>query len=243
MKVGLVKSYLFRDAKDLSKLGIRFWPRLSIGQKVGNVAARFERFSQHPNKAFMPLGAYSYSHSVFPASHIGRYCSIAARVTVMGDSHPHTWVTTSPITYKPRRRKSFGITGDNLGLSYDETPKPVTIGNDVWIGSDVLLKDGIHIGDGAVVAAGSVVTKDVAAYTIVGGNPATTIRPRFDDDVIADLMDLQWWQYKYDDLQLLNFSDPKDFVRSFPDTADLEVLPDQRFDIFEHIENIEHIAD
>ena len=37
---------------------------------------------------------------------------------------------------------------------------------------------GVRIGKGAVVAAGAVVTKDVAPYAIVGGNPARFLRFR-----------------------------------------------------------------
>ena len=33
--------------------------------------------------------------------------------------------------------------------------------------------------DGAIIAAKSVVTRDVAPYTIVGGNPANKIKERF----------------------------------------------------------------
>jgi acetyltransferase-like isoleucine patch superfamily enzyme len=36
----------------------------------------------------------------------------------------------------------------------------------------------VHISRGAVIAAGAVVTKDVAPYAIVGGNPAKFIRER-----------------------------------------------------------------
>jgi acetyltransferase-like isoleucine patch superfamily enzyme len=35
---------------------------------------------------------------------------------------------------------------------------------------------GVTIGEGAIVAAGAVVTKDVAPYTVVAGNPARKIR-------------------------------------------------------------------
>ena len=45
------------------------------------------------------------------------------------------------------------------------------IGNNVSIGSNVTILP-VRIGDGAVIGAGSVVTKDVAANTIVKGNPA-----------------------------------------------------------------------
>lgn len=53
---------------------------------------------------------------------------------------------------------------------------PVCIGNNVWIGSNVTVLPGITIGDWAVIAAGAVVTKDVEAYTVVGGVPAKLIK-------------------------------------------------------------------
>lgn len=53
---------------------------------------------------------------------------------------------------------------------------PVHIGNDVWIGSNVTVLPGVTIGDCAVIAAGAVVTKDVEAYTVVGGVPAKLIK-------------------------------------------------------------------
>lgn len=56
--------------------------------------------------------------------------------------------------------------------------KAVSIGNDVWLGANVIVLPGRTIGDGAIVGAGSVVTKDVAAYTVVAGNPAKLVRVR-----------------------------------------------------------------
>lgn len=58
---------------------------------------------------------------------------------------------------------------------------PVTIGDRVWIGYRALVLPGVTIGEGAVIAAGAVVTRDVAPYTIVGGNPAREIGTRSRD--------------------------------------------------------------
>lgn len=57
---------------------------------------------------------------------------------------------------------------------------PVTIGQDVWIGANAIVVAGVNIGDGAVIGAGSIVTKDVAAFSIVAGNPARFIRSRIE---------------------------------------------------------------
>lgn len=56
--------------------------------------------------------------------------------------------------------------------------KDIVIEDDVWIGSKVIILPGVTVGKGSVVGAGAVVTKDVAPYTIVAGNPAKVIRKR-----------------------------------------------------------------
>jgi acetyltransferase-like isoleucine patch superfamily enzyme len=54
--------------------------------------------------------------------------------------------------------------------------KPIKICSNAWIGMNCTILKGVTIGEGAIVGAGSVVTKDVAAWTIVGGNPAKIIK-------------------------------------------------------------------
>jgi maltose O-acetyltransferase len=53
--------------------------------------------------------------------------------------------------------------------------EPVIIEEDTYIGGSVTIRYGVTIGFRSVVAAGSVVTKDVAAFSVVGGNPARVI--------------------------------------------------------------------
>lgn len=59
---------------------------------------------------------------------------------------------------------------------------PVRICSKAWIGFGSIVLPGITIGEGAVVGAGSVVTRDVAPWTVVAGNPARTIREIADDE-------------------------------------------------------------
>lgn len=54
--------------------------------------------------------------------------------------------------------------------------RPVTIGHDVWIGGGTVILPGVTVGDCSVIGAGSVVTRDVAPFTVVAGNPARVIR-------------------------------------------------------------------
>jgi acetyltransferase-like isoleucine patch superfamily enzyme len=77
---------------------------------------------------------------------------------------PNVSLITSGHPIEPQRRRD-GVTA-----------APIKIGKNVWIAANVTVIGGVTIGDNAVVAAGSVVTKDVAANTLVGGNPARVIR-------------------------------------------------------------------
>lgn len=52
----------------------------------------------------------------------------------------------------------------------------VTIKKNAWIGMNATICPGVTIGEYAVVGAGAVVTKDVPAYSVVGGVPAKVIR-------------------------------------------------------------------
>ena len=69
------------------------------------------------------------------------------------------------------------------------------VGNDVWIGYEAIILAGVTIGDGAIIGSRAIVTKDVPPYTIVGGLPAKPIRKRFDEETIARLEALRWWDW------------------------------------------------
>lgn len=119
---------------------------------------------------------------------IGSFCSIANGVIIGGEMHPINWVSTSPVFYEGR---------DSVKTKFSEHKREkglkTIIGHDVWIGQNSLIKQGIKIGNGAVIGMGSVVTKDVAPYSIVGGNPSKLIKIRFNDEIIHYLEEYKWW--------------------------------------------------
>lgn len=55
---------------------------------------------------------------------------------------------------------------------------PTVIQRGASIGSNATILCGVTIGKGALIGAGAVVTKDVAPYSIVAGNPARVIGQR-----------------------------------------------------------------
>lgn len=55
---------------------------------------------------------------------------------------------------------------------------PIVVEGQAWVAADAFVGPGVTIGEGAVVGARTVVTHDVAAWSVVAGNPAVTIKER-----------------------------------------------------------------
>lgn len=72
----------------------------------------------------------------------------------------------------------FTLEHDPQDPGFGVTGGPVTVGDYAYVATRATILPGVTIGEGAVVAAGAVVTKDVPAYTIVGGVPARPIGVR-----------------------------------------------------------------
>lgn len=77
-------------------------------------------------------------------------------------------------------QRSFLCTAshDISHLSRPLISKAITLGEHSWICAEAFIGPGVVIGEGSVVAARAVVTKDVASWTVVAGNPASFIKDR-----------------------------------------------------------------
>ena len=53
--------------------------------------------------------------------------------------------------------------------------RPIRVGRNAWIQGKATILKGVSIGEGAVVRWGALVTRDVAPYTVVMGNPAVVV--------------------------------------------------------------------
>lgn len=123
---------------------------------------------------------------------IGKFCAIGKGVEFImnGANHRMNSATTYPFNIMGGGWERCTPRIEDLPLKGD-----TIVGNDVWIGQNVTILPGVRIGDGAIVGANAVVAKDVPPYHIVGGNPARVIRKRFDDETIAHLLRLRWWNW------------------------------------------------
>ncbi|MEL7529818.1 MAG: CatB-related O-acetyltransferase [Bacteroidota bacterium] len=123
---------------------------------------------------------------------IGKFCMIASDVTFImnGANHLSEAISSYP----------FAIFGNGWEHAMEGKTYPskgdTIVGNDVWIGYGATIMPGVKIGDGAIIATKSVVVKEVAPYSIVGGNPAQEIKKRFTAAKIAKLLEMQWWNWE-----------------------------------------------
>ena len=123
---------------------------------------------------------------------IGKFCAIGRGVEFVmnGANHRMCSVTTYPFNIMGGGWEKCTPRLDDLPLKGD-----TVVGNDVWFGQNVTVMPGVHIGDGAIIAANSVVASDIPPYCVAGGNPCRIIRKRFDDELIAYLLELKWWDW------------------------------------------------
>ena len=154
------------------------------------------------------VGRYSYASAFHPpsdwASHlapylfptspdrlsIGSFCQIADGVLFITASANHRYdgFSTFPFAIFD------GMQPDRPSLQTGPH-KDTVIGHDVWIGQGARILPGARIGTGCIVGAGAVVAGDFAPYSVIGGNPARVIRPRFDPQIIARLLEIAWWDW------------------------------------------------
>ncbi|SEI15514.1 chloramphenicol acetyltransferase [Tardiphaga sp. OK245] len=147
------------------------------------------------------MGDYSYvvNDGQITYTTIGKFCSIAAMIRINPGNHPMHRATQAHFTY--RASAYFPGESDDADFFAWRREHHCTIGHDVWLGHGAIVLPGRNIGTGAVIAAGAIVTKDVAPYTIVAGNPARPVRRRFSEAVEDGLMDLAWWNWDHEMLR------------------------------------------
>ena len=183
-----------------------------LTSRLGKYSVIFPRAAIQLNSN---IGNFSYvmHDSIIWNTNVGPFCSIARNVIIGLVNHPINYISTSPMFYdydKNLLPKFF----TNQHLPKEKTLPKTYIGADVWIGQGAMIKAGVTIGVGAVIGAGAVVTRDVEAYSVVGGIPAREIKKRFSDDLCHRLLISRWWELDETKLEQLShlFANPEAFL-------------------------------
>lgn len=169
-----ITSYRLRNAgpgfyleRPLSLVGLRY---VTLGRNFNcGHHLRLEVFDFHNGTRFEPRVSIGDNVSFNDRCHIaaihhidiGNDVLIGSDVYISDHAHGRTEEIESSL---PPGRRILHSKG------------PVSIGDRVWIGSKVSILPGVSIGTGAIIGAGSVVTKDVPAFSVVAGAPASIIR-------------------------------------------------------------------
>ncbi|MBN8534533.1 MAG: acetyltransferase [Rhizobiales bacterium] len=164
---------------------------------IGRYTEIYERCSISDSE----IGDYSYvvrDGEIWCAT-IGKFVNIASHARINAPNHPTWRATLHHFTY---RSENYWADAEAEDSFFDwRRSHRVTIGHDVWIGHGATILPGVTVGNGAVIGAGAVVSRDVEPYTIVGGVPASPIRPRFPENIAQRMDRLAWWDWPHEGLR------------------------------------------
>lgn len=167
------------------------------------IVDQYSTISRCKISGYLAVGCYSF----VSRTKIGRYVTIASRCSIGAFNHPTNWLSVSEFQYRDTTYMFKETLEKEDHCVPPKTEITTSIGNDVWVGDNAVILQGMQVGDGAIIGAGSIVTKNVADYSIVVGNPAKHLRYRFSNEIIKRLKAVKWWNKDLTWLKGIAFDD------------------------------------
>lgn len=176
-------------------------PWLAVWSESGSWPGQPERHDELRRRIGAEIGERVYiapsanvvceSLSIGDRSYIAAGCQLRDRIRIGQDCsiNPHaTMAGLVTIGNGVRVSSHAALYGFNHVFDDLDTPiwlqglveEGIVIEDDVWVGTHVVVCDGVTVGAHSVLAAGAVVTRNVPAYSVVGGVPARVLRHRRD---------------------------------------------------------------
>lgn len=147
------------------------------------------------------MGDWSYTDRFADIANarIGKFANIAAFSRIGATDHP---METASLHHFLYRSDDYWDDADRDADWFARRRARIAhIGHDTWIGAGAMIKPEVTVGNGAIVGAGAVVTRDVAPYTIVVGNPAAPLRRRFPEEIAERMIAMAWWDWSSETLR------------------------------------------
>ena len=146
---------------------------------------------------FSEIGRYTCTgrFDVIHCATIGAFTSISWDVSIGGDNHDPALLSLHPFYYQTLFGMAMDPNAQREELLNDIVNSPCVIGNDVWIAAGVKINRNVRIGNGTIIGANSTVTHDIPPYSVAVGSPARVIKKRFDDAIIGELEQIEWWTF------------------------------------------------
>lgn len=164
-------------------------------------------------------------------SNIGKYCTIDENVYLGLANHDIDNIATKNIFLG-----STDYDGCRIEFKRTETSQhhkavgftKAVVEHDVHIGFGVQSTSNVTIGSGAVIRPKSIITKDIPPYAIVE-DVNHIVGYRFSDEVISDLLEIQWWNYNLPKMLQqgikLPLDNPVEFIRRFQELEPSQLIP------------------
>lgn len=175
---------------DISQYDSRFSLRNKVGRLAWNLVywLLFRPFAPGPLRPWRIFLLRSFGARVDRTANVYASCRIWApwnlrmgKFACLGpgvDCYNQGSISIGDHTIVSQKAYLCASTHDHTQRNFPLVLRPIAIEDQAWVAAEAFIGPGVTVGQGAVVGARSAVFRNVAPWSVVGGNPATFIKNR-----------------------------------------------------------------